>query len=508
MTWIEQPTRRTRRNRVYQDSVNPQSFAIDATLAPLHYESEPDSGVFQAVIDCTPVRVNNAQADGWRVIQNGWHYFIGKDLASHGNEDGWVGFAGRQGAHWFKFRLLRAGYMKYSTKEWGDISGAPSYIRANLDRTTRNITLQTISEQLPYESVATWSSIWTTPGSGRLDVSWRVNGDGLKEEITLNQAARTWITNNRPPSFFFPGTALTDVYFGFVFRLDVTDIPRVVKDGLLQELTDFDDDDGQTPVELQDSLNRLLAFLPIDDAIVRDVNGIELARLRLRKRIYTEGGNIYLLVGARADQLNALPAGNLVFDPTIDVGIGAGADDGYHDTTSFNATSGDPSSGAFFGNSCQMWARVTGITGLAGATITTAYYTCHIGTSGTPLTKIHAERTASPAAPTSAANYDAKTKTTAGVDYDLGTSVAGAVRNSPSIISVIQELADNFNPTAIQLMIVNDGSPGSGDHRLVHRPYEFIPADAVQLHIDYTAAATPAALIYPPTRYLAGLIGR
>ena len=114
MTWIERLDKRNQRNKTWQDSENPERFSLDATLAALHYESSIDSGVFDAAIDATPARVVNAQFDGWHITENGWHYALGQDLANHGTQDGWVGFGGRQGQNWFKFRLARVGYLPVS----------------------------------------------------------------------------------------------------------------------------------------------------------------------------------------------------------------------------------------------------------------------------------------------------------------------------------------------------------------------------------------------------------
>lgn len=88
MAYAERVDLRQRQGKVWQDGNQYRAFT---SLAPLHYESTPESGVFDSAIDCTPVRVNNAQLDGWRIQTNGWHYALGQPV---GKSDGWVGFGG------------------------------------------------------------------------------------------------------------------------------------------------------------------------------------------------------------------------------------------------------------------------------------------------------------------------------------------------------------------------------------------------------------------------------
>lgn len=308
MAWLECIDRRGRSSRTYQDSETGK-FALESICGtPLHYESVPDSGVFDAVIDCTPQRVKTAALDGWRITQNSFHYALGKPA---GKSDGWVGFGGRQGAHWFSFRLARVGYLHWPTRAWQNIGGNPTYDRANLTIEVNRTAPMADGAELTVSSIARWSNIWQTPDGGALDLSWRVDGAHLKEEVTINAAGRAWIAANRKPT-----TKARETWFGFVFQLDWSDVPRVVRQSVLQSIDGDFADDG-LPLELRDAADRLLGFLPVDDLIVR--NGEEeLGRTPLQKRFWRDGdGNHYLLVGVRCNLLADLPAGDLVFDPTI-----------------------------------------------------------------------------------------------------------------------------------------------------------------------------------------------
>lgn len=324
MAWNEVTALRRQRSRTYQDDSDPTKRALDCTMAALHYPSVLDSGVCDAELDMTPVRVDNAQLDGWRVTQNSWHYALGHP--SDKPNDGWVGFGGRQGAHWFKFRLLRVGYMHWPTRAWDDIGGVPNYDRGNLTRTTSVVGLATVNDTVNVGTTATWADLWSTPGGGNITASWRASGTGLKELITLNQAGREWIAANRPPA-----TPLAETYFGFVFQLDWSDIPKVVRNGIQQNVDGDFADDGED-IQLTDGLDRLLAFMPLNDVIVPSgLKGTPDTRQSLRKRFYSTGGNHYVLVGVRCDLLNGMPAGDLVFDPTVNEQVSSTNQDGHED---------------------------------------------------------------------------------------------------------------------------------------------------------------------------------
>ena len=153
--WVERTDLRNRYSRTYQDQDNPLRRVWHGSLASLHYESVLDSGVYDTELDATPQRVDTPVLDGWRIVANDWHYALGKDLVNHGQEDGWVGFGGRHGHNWFKFRLLRTGYLHWPTRTWQDIGGPPNYNRSNLSHTTNTVAIGPNADQIAAESVAT-----------------------------------------------------------------------------------------------------------------------------------------------------------------------------------------------------------------------------------------------------------------------------------------------------------------------------------------------------------------
>jgi len=322
MAWVEAVAERRERNIGFYDDANPSQRRLVCGLSKLHYGQNLDR------IDMTPQRVNNAQLDGWTVTVNDWHYALGQPA---GESDGWVGFGGKAGQHWFRFRLRHVGYLHKPTgtpiladnfTHINDAQPQPNYNRANLAREARARQIETVT--INSKSVATWANLWTTPGGGELSVDWALDGYRLKENIRINQAAREWIATNEPPT-----TPANETYFGFVFELDWSDVPRVIVDGLLQDTSgDFDDSAGV--IELQNAAAEALAFMPID--YVWSEADLK-TRVRLKKRFWQDNdGRHYLLVGTLVSEINELAAGGLVFDPTITENIAASGDDGYWDS--------------------------------------------------------------------------------------------------------------------------------------------------------------------------------
>jgi len=134
---------------------------------------------------------------------------------------------------------------------------------------------------------------------------------------------------------------------------------------------------------------------------------------------------------------------------------------------------------------CRAFGRFTEISGLGGTIITVAYIELYYaGQEGVALYKIYTEKAESPAQITSAADHYNRVRTTAGVDWD-GT-FQGGWQQSPSLVSVIQELADSYDPTAIQILIENDGATEGNSADWF--AYEYYPPYSMKLHIEYSEA--------------------
>lgn len=181
----------------------------------------------------------------------------------------------------------------------------------------------------------------------------------------------------------------------------------------------------------------------------------------------------------------------IYIDPTIDDQVDTGTDDGYVKTDGYY----NDSTVAYVGRTPQVtagriWALFGGISGLSGEDIDVSYFEPRINTlkGSACKTNIYAEYGASPAYPTTQADYDGRTTTTAYVAWDDNTSVAVFVQ-SPSINTIIQELADNYDPSTILILWKDDGS--GNNNYLLMSCYEQASSFAAKLHIEHSTPSSP-----------------
>jgi hypothetical protein len=191
-----------------------------------------------------------------------------------------------------------------------------------------------------------------------------------------------------------------------------------------------------------------------------------------------------------------LPFPILLKNTTIDVQVGAGADDGYRASGAYgfqpassNGYCGYSSNSNFY--YLHNFQRFTGVT--LEATIDVAYLQCYQygSIAGSPELKVYGVDEDNPAAPTSAAEFDADPLTSAAVDWD-GLWTINNWNNSPSLVSIVQELVDSYTISgdAIMFQTKNDKAPYNDYNNA--RSYNSDPAYAVKLHIEYTAGGTTA----------------
>ncbi len=187
----------------------------------------------------------------------------------------------------------------------------------------------------------------------------------------------------------------------------------------------------------------------------------------------------------------------------VDVQVSAGADDGvvaeawggefYPDGDELNI-------GSCYGRSkWETWFRFNNVVIPAGAQITAAYVSLHITwVPGSPDTILMADYQANPSAPTSYGDYTSRSVTTAQVQW--AQAISTGWRNSPSIVSIIQELVNNNDYSggaAIQMFHKVNGASTNGCW--YYNSQEGSAANAPKLHIEYTTGApipdtTPPAL--------------
>jgi len=338
-------------------TANSKSYDIGGSVKTVIGFNSLHFGVGSQPVDFTPTP-STTPLDGWKVESAAYHYSVGRKSGV----DGWFGFGGRQGQNNVFFRLQRMGYVHFPTRSFSDLSGSPSYQRSNLNSNVEYF--DTGEEQLPIGLSAKWANIFTG-----VDIDLSANGDRLKLDVVLSASTRALI-----PA---PSTPINQTYFGMVFKIDLSDIPKIVKNGIVAP-DDFDDSDF--PIELRDSLDNLLAFMPIDYAYAGGKDNEQNVKLTKRIWIDTEnqfGGGTYMFVGAKAAQLNSLPAGNIRFDPTFGpVQVGANDRDGQETNDSSWQASGQDSDGSRVGLASgvpyDMGMAWTNVTIPNGATISSA----------------------------------------------------------------------------------------------------------------------------------------
>jgi hypothetical protein len=183
----------------------------------------------------------------------------------------------------------------------------------------------------------------------------------------------------------------------------------------------------------------------------------------------------------------------------LNLQVAASGDDAWQRTTTLATTDTRMYSGHLSG-SIECFAHFEDVSGLSGATINSAVPSCMADGSslaGTPLTKIRAEDAEAPASPTTAADFDGRTLTTAGVDYDPTSVNANVFNDLPDITAVIQELADSHDPSTINLFLKDDGTDTGASNYIKFRTYDQADTDAAKLDIDYTAGAGGGGLSIP-----------
>jgi hypothetical protein len=180
-------------------------------------------------------------------------------------------------------------------------------------------------------------------------------------------------------------------------------------------------------------------------------------------------------------------------DPTIEVSVSAGSNDGHwwEGTTDFDADS----SYMLVGNGNQWgrgamngFARFVGLAGLQGMTVDSAYlrYTANESFStATCRIRIRAVAADNPAAPTSYAQAEGATRTTAYVDWSVPADVNNVAKNSPDIAAVVQEVVNRSGFGGALIVYLEDNASDNNARRYVG-PYDWSATNAPLLHIEYS----------------------
>jgi hypothetical protein len=175
---------------------------------------------------------------------------------------------------------------------------------------------------------------------------------------------------------------------------------------------------------------------------------------------------------------------------TINKQVAASADDWFKTASEFDATNITVYSGNSY-ESADGGYRFLGVTIPQYSTVISAYLSVKgygTGGVGTPLTKLSAVDALSPAAPTSIAEHNALTLTTAKVDWDPAIPASGIWINSPDITAIIQELVTSYDLSNSAVIIMQkDDSSAAPDNYLRVASWDTDPTFSAKLHIEYYA---------------------
>jgi hypothetical protein len=173
---------------------------------------------------------------------------------------------------------------------------------------------------------------------------------------------------------------------------------------------------------------------------------------------------------------------------TLDYQVLASADDGcWFTVDSFDNTMEVLSVGVSVSDILNLFARFVGVTIPVGAFITAAhistYYETKYGTP--PACELYFEKASDPTAPTTTANANARTKTTAHISWTPPSS--GTWADSNDISEIIQELVNAYNYSAgkhMQLLVMGGGT-GSNIGSVRSYNSSWGNSFGIKLHIEY-----------------------
>lgn len=220
------------------------------------------------------------------------------------------------------------------------------------------------------------------------------------------------------------------------------------------------------------------------DSAGSDVAGI----MQLRK----QGGNLIVSVRFPKSWIEAATF-PIFIDPTLDYQTGASGDDGFvrENDSTFYGTTTNLNLGRTSSNIHHMFARFVAVTIPDGATIDQATISLKLyAAGGTPETKIYAENSANPNAPTTYSDFAGRTLTSAYVSWSPGYN-DDAFHVSGNLSSIFSELmtARSYASGAAVIVFVKNSKSVAEIHYATARSYDYGAASGPKLHIEYTEAS-------------------
>lgn len=258
-------------------------------LSSIHYEETPNN--FQP-IDTTIVPSGRSKWD-WEVMTGHWQLFI--------NNDTTIGV--KKGNNWVGTRLYGIAYLDISTKDY------------TILQTTNTVTPIVSGNSIKWENILYG-----------VDYILYYTNDSLKEDVVIKQEARDLLNSagHRPSDY---GYNASNTYIVPIFECDWSfSLPMKLRDGSSVNLADDDTDEAiYFEADIEDSYwkTKLVNFFPV--YMATSVNPInpedsekewEYAECVMKKRLVQKNDKHWLLTGVPVLELNQMPEGSIIFDPT------------------------------------------------------------------------------------------------------------------------------------------------------------------------------------------------
>lgn len=448
---------RTRTSKTY--TLGGDKYALDVSLGSIHYKDDMDDpGELWKDIDTTITNSTKLEWD-WEVVKGNWHLLINGDTTVALGKSG----------HWLAFRYVAFGYLDWSTKEY--------VILQNREDVTPVLNGNRI----------TWPGIFHGA-----TLEYIYSADGFKENLYITQQTRDWLTANPPSSY---GLDNQTSYLVGAMRCDWQSAYQAEReDGTAINWTNAQEFVNSGIFWRHPIKDKIVSALPIGYAYHEGLG--EDDQVKIRYRFFTQDGYHYLLFGAKVLDLNAMPPGTIIIDPTVDEQVGAGNDDAmefesagniFRTGTKIFHYSSTVADGRYWG--AHRW--VSGSFPAQGDTIDVAYIELYCyGTASDDINgNWHFDKSASPPE-FSTATYDitGRTRTTASVSW-IANSLGSGFKQSPSLVTPLQEVIDNYSPTAIVAIFRPNTNTAKHFETRSYNDNSFYGA---KLHIEYTVAAAPA----------------
>ncbi len=428
-----------------------QRFALDLAIGPLHYGPENDQEIDTALVPST------APWD-WEMTSAGFEVQALSDLSA-----GQV-IEYRNGSEWVRFQPMA---LQYSN---------------DLNQIQPIATPQPVAA-----SVADDTLIWTDGYGPGLDFSWQVQTARLMKLLTINALSDLPAVDQ---FILDGGNPVLELNLIFAFSAGVTPFVNGQEWG---RGGNAGDRDTQGLVEFRDSAGNVLWWFNLPRSFDSD-GSVELGTFRFKK----QGNSLFVThrVPLSFVQGAVYP---LMVDTTIDEQVGAGADDGRHRVTSHfwsnNLSSEIVGNIASTIKGHTIWQRFTTVNVGQGDTIDVAHLTYNpfaTLSDATCIGVIDADDSDDAAQPADHTAFDNITRTTANVDWNpIPTWTIDVAINTPSIVSVVQEIVDRASWAAnnAMLYILHDDAEASSDGaRRICDAYDGETTLAPKLHIEFTAA--------------------